>query len=154
MGIYHGSGTAGMVCVFEPSISDWREQSDHNEHYADVVRSDFVVAHQFGAFLCVLDSGGGRRKEGDIKKVRSRFRSFFVRVSHLFNRILSDKTIYRKANFVVWPLVQIINFRWIPLQAQLPFASTIGVFWTTYLSLKNDAADAALLAATSVQPEE
>jgi len=46
-----------------------------------------------------------------------------------------------KSNYVVWPLVQILNFRVIPLPLQLPFASTVGICWTTYLSLKNEAAD-------------
>lgn len=47
-----------------------------------------------------------------------------------------------KSNYVVWPAVQIFNFRVVPLQYQLPFASTVGICWTTYLSLKNEAADA------------
>ncbi|KAG9229260.1 integral membrane protein-like protein [Amylocarpus encephaloides] len=44
-----------------------------------------------------------------------------------------------KANFMVWPLVQIINFRLMPLQFQLPFVSTVGIAWTVYLSLSNSA---------------
>ncbi|CAL3964204.1 hypothetical protein PZA11_001621 [Diplocarpon coronariae] len=47
-----------------------------------------------------------------------------------------------KANFMVWPAVQIINFRIMPLQFQLPFVSTIGIAWTAYLSLSNAAEDA------------
>ncbi|KAG9240550.1 hypothetical protein BJ878DRAFT_388671, partial [Calycina marina] len=46
-----------------------------------------------------------------------------------------------KANFMVWPLVQIINFRIMPIQFQLPFVSTIGIAWTAYLSLSNAAED-------------
>lgn len=62
-----------------------------------------------------------------------------------------------KANFMVWPAVQIINFRLMPVQFQLvrftswlwvsfsitnilllqPFVSTIGIAWTAYLSLTN-----------------
>lgn len=62
-----------------------------------------------------------------------------------------------KANFMVWPLVQIINFRLMPLQFQLvrisqsinlaailifllqPFVSSVGIAWTAYLSLSNAA---------------
>ncbi|KAI9683175.1 MAG: hypothetical protein M1829_005966 [Trizodia sp. TS-e1964] len=44
-----------------------------------------------------------------------------------------------RANFMVWPAVQLINFRLVPLQFQLPFVSTIGIFWTAYLSLTNSA---------------
>ncbi|CAD6506275.1 BgTH12-07202 [Blumeria graminis f. sp. triticale] len=47
-----------------------------------------------------------------------------------------------KANFVVWPLVQMVNFRLMPLQFQLPFVSTISIAWTVYLSLSNASEDA------------
>lgn len=72
-----------------------------------------------------------------------------------------------KANFMVWPAVQIINFRMMPLQFQLvscptallpwgnwlhlavcvlildqPFVSTVGIAWTAYLSLSNASEDA------------
>lgn len=46
-----------------------------------------------------------------------------------------------KANFMVWPLVQMINFRLMPIQFQLPFVSTVGIAWTAYLSLSNAAED-------------
>ncbi|KAK5110384.1 hypothetical protein LTR62_006092 [Meristemomyces frigidus] len=46
-----------------------------------------------------------------------------------------------KANFLVWPAVQVINFRLVPLQFQIPFVSTIGIAWTAYLSLTNSAED-------------
>ncbi|KAK3939001.1 hypothetical protein QBC46DRAFT_388864 [Diplogelasinospora grovesii] len=49
-----------------------------------------------------------------------------------------------KANFLVWPAVQVINFRLIPVQFQLPFVSTVGIAWTAYLSLTNAAEDVAL----------
>ncbi|GAP82815.1 putative vacuolar membrane protein [Rosellinia necatrix] len=46
-----------------------------------------------------------------------------------------------KANYMVWPAVQIINFRLMPVQFQLPFVSTIGIAWTAYLSLSNASED-------------
>ncbi|KAF1816790.1 hypothetical protein P152DRAFT_430 [Eremomyces bilateralis CBS 781.70] len=46
-----------------------------------------------------------------------------------------------KANYMVWPAVQILNFRIIPLQFQIPFVSTIGIAWTAYLSLTNASED-------------
>lgn len=60
-----------------------------------------------------------------------------------------------KANFIVWPLVQVLNFRVMPIQFQIvstpflasenehqlipkqPFVSTVGIFWTAYLSMNN-----------------
>jgi protein Mpv17 len=47
-----------------------------------------------------------------------------------------------KANFVIWPAVQVINFRLMPVAFQLPFVSTIGIAWTAYLSLSNASDDA------------
>jgi hypothetical protein len=66
-----------------------------------------------------------------------------------------------KANYLVWPAVQIINFRVVPIQLQIvrkdpllpfilrsandscqPFVSTIGIAWTAYLSLSNSAEEA------------
>ncbi|KAI0662604.1 hypothetical protein C8Q70DRAFT_959874 [Cubamyces menziesii] len=41
------------------------------------------------------------------------------------------------ANWQVWPLAQLINFRYMPLPYRVPFQSTCGVFWTLYLSLLN-----------------
>lgn len=101
----------------------------------------------FFIFLTVAEGGG---KRAISRKFGVAFIPSLYGISSYPSECYILTNIYRKANFVVWPLVQIINFRWIPLQAQLPFASTVGVFWTTYLSLKNDAADAALLAAASV----
>ncbi|KAJ3502402.1 hypothetical protein NM208_g16735 [Fusarium decemcellulare] len=46
-----------------------------------------------------------------------------------------------KANYCVWPAVQIVNFRLMPVQYQLPFVSTIGIAWTAYLSLTNSSSD-------------
>ncbi|KAK5005744.1 hypothetical protein LTR39_005849, partial [Cryomyces antarcticus] len=42
-----------------------------------------------------------------------------------------------KANFMVWPAVQMLNFRVMPIQFQIPFVSTVGIAWTAYLSLTN-----------------
>lgn len=42
-----------------------------------------------------------------------------------------------RANYILWPAVQILNFRVLPLQFQIPFVSTVGIAWTAYLSLAN-----------------
>lgn len=74
-----------------------------------------------------------------------------------------------KANYAVWPAVQIINFRLMPVQFQLvsylsakdrplvhlltvipqPFVSTVGIAWTAYLSLSNAAEEAQPVAVPS-----
>ncbi|CAJ0830307.1 3043_t:CDS:2, partial [Entrophospora sp. SA101] len=42
-----------------------------------------------------------------------------------------------KANYTIWPLVQLVNFRFLPLQYRVPFVGSVGVLWSTYLSLLN-----------------
>lgn len=43
------------------------------------------------------------------------------------------------ANYMVWPLVQFINFLVMPKQFQVPFSSSIGVIWNCFLSMRNAA---------------
>jgi protein Mpv17 len=49
-----------------------------------------------------------------------------------------------RANWQVWPLAQLVNFRYMPLPYRVPFQSTCGVFWTLYLSILNAGCVAAL----------
>jgi len=44
-------------------------------------------------------------------------------------------------NWKVWPLAQLINFRYMPLPYRVLFQSTCGVFWTLYLSIINSRED-------------
>ncbi|KAF9459480.1 hypothetical protein BDZ94DRAFT_1268274 [Collybia nuda] len=44
-------------------------------------------------------------------------------------------------NWKVWPVAQLINFRYMPLPYRVPFQSSCGVFWTLYLSLLNSSED-------------
>ncbi|KAJ1026911.1 hypothetical protein NDA16_002204 [Ustilago loliicola] len=39
------------------------------------------------------------------------------------------------ANWQLWPLVQLVNFRYMPLKYRVPFISTVGILWTIGLSL-------------------
>jgi len=41
------------------------------------------------------------------------------------------------ANWQLWPLAQLVNFRYMPLPYRVPFSQTVGVFWTLYLSIVN-----------------
>lgn len=65
-----------------------------------------------------------------------------------------------KANYILWPAVQILNFRVVPIQFQIvssndppinnlshrlteqPFVSSVGIAWTAHLSLTNSAEEA------------
>lgn len=43
------------------------------------------------------------------------------------------------ANYKIWPLAQFINFKFMPVQYRLPFASSLGILWNAYLSWLNNA---------------
>lgn len=90
------------------------------------VAFDQIIFAPFGVacFFSVMTvaEGGGRRA------VMSKLRDMYVPTL--------------KANYAVWPAVQVINFRLMPVQFQLPFVSTIGIAWTAYLSLTNAAEEA------------
>ncbi|KAF9480460.1 hypothetical protein BDN70DRAFT_877602 [Pholiota conissans] len=45
------------------------------------------------------------------------------------------------ANWKIWPLAQMINFRYMPLPYRVPFSQTCGMVWTLYLSLLSSAED-------------
>ena len=46
-----------------------------------------------------------------------------------------------RANYILWPAVQMLNFRVMPLSLQIPTVSTISIGWTAYLSLTNSSED-------------
>jgi len=77
----------------------------------------------FFTFMTVAEGGG---KEQIVKK----FQDVYVPTL--------------RANYILWPTVQIINFRLMPLRFQIPFVSTVGIAWTAFLSLTNSSEDESL----------
>lgn len=77
----------------------------------------------FFTFMTVAE-GGGR------KQIVKKFQDIYIPTL--------------KAQLAIWPAVQLINFRLMPLMFQIPFVSTIGIFWTAYLSMSNAAEDEVL----------
>jgi protein Mpv17 len=43
------------------------------------------------------------------------------------------------ANWKVWPAVQTINFRFMPLRYRVPFTGAVGIAWQVFLSILNSA---------------
>jgi len=88
--------------------------------FDQLIFAPFGVAAFFTAMT--IAEGGGKRE------VYNKMRDMYVPTL--------------KANYVLWPAVQVINFRLMPVQFQLPFVSTVGIAWTAYLSLTNAAENA------------
>ena len=43
-----------------------------------------------------------------------------------------------KANWMVWPFVQMVNFTFLPLQHRVLFANVVSIGWNSYLSWVNN----------------
>ena len=43
------------------------------------------------------------------------------------------------ANWKLWPAVQTINFRFMPLRYRVPFTGAVGIAWQVFLSILNSA---------------
>lgn len=74
------------------------------------------------------------------------FFSFLTYAEGLGTSVLKEKLrdVYvptLKANYMLWPMVQLINFRVVPTPYQIPFVSTVGIGWTAFLSLTNSQED-------------
>ncbi|EGG11539.1 uncharacterized protein MELLADRAFT_115298 [Melampsora larici-populina 98AG31] len=54
------------------------------------------------------------------------------------------------ANWKIWPLIQIINFNFMPLQYRVPWQSSCGIVWTVFLSLSTHSHSAT----TTITPSE
>jgi len=72
----------------------------------------------------------GKMEGRDVKSIKQKYRDLFIPVL--------------KVNWQVWPAIQLVNFRFMPLAYRVPFQATCGVFWTLYLSLLNAREDTKL----------
>ncbi|GAA6036812.1 hypothetical protein JCM8097_003490 [Rhodosporidiobolus ruineniae] len=43
-----------------------------------------------------------------------------------------------RVNWQVWPILQLLNFRYVPLPYRVPFASICGIAWTCFLSFQTN----------------
>lgn len=59
------------------------------------------------------------------------------RLSALPDIIKTEYTETLLHNWMIWPIVQVVNFSIIPLNFQSPFVNTIAIFWIAHLSNVN-----------------
>ncbi|CAH7674884.1 hypothetical protein PPACK8108_LOCUS9818, partial [Phakopsora pachyrhizi] len=57
-----------------------------------------------------------------------------LRLEEIYERI--DRLFYKLliANWKCWPIIQLINFRFMPLKLRVPFGACCGIVWTIFLS--------------------
>ncbi|WVF68331.1 hypothetical protein IAT40_003096 [Kwoniella sp. CBS 6097] len=90
------------------------------------VAADQIIMAPFGMMLFVGSMGVMEGRSGD--EIQQKFSDMYLPALI--------------ANWKVWPLIQTINFKLMPIQYRVPFQSTCGIAWTLYLSLLNAKADA------------
>ncbi|EMD41716.1 hypothetical protein CERSUDRAFT_90289 [Gelatoporia subvermispora B] len=89
------------------------------------VAADQIVMAPIG--LALFISSMGMMEGRDAPHIRGKFKDMY--------------TPALITNWQVWPVVQFINFRYMPLPYRVPFQSTVGVAWTLYLSILNSKED-------------
>jgi len=57
----------------------------------------------------------------------SHWEVIYARLNRLFWKLIL-------ANWQVWPIIQLINFKFMPLRLRVPFSALCGIVWTIFLS--------------------
>lgn len=83
---------------------------------------DQVVFAPF--FLAVLLTMIGYSQHQDVEKVKAKLQNEYVDIV--------------KANYSVWPMVQIINFRFVPLNYQVLLTQAVAVLWNGFVSWRTN----------------
>lgn len=92
------------------------------------VQKVFVDQFVFAPFfLATLLSVIGFSQHQDIEKVKTKLNNEYLDV------LIS--------NYAVWPWVQIINFRFVPLNYQVLLTQVVAVMWNIYISWKTNLAE-------------
>ncbi|WVQ77498.1 hypothetical protein IAR50_007184 [Cryptococcus sp. DSM 104548] len=98
-----------------------RRQRGEGLQIAKRVLADQVIMAPIGLFLFVGSMG---LMEGQSRaELSQKFRDIYW--------------VAFMADWAVWPVIQTINFKFMPLPYRVPFQSTCGIAWTVYLSILN-----------------
>lgn len=92
------------------------------------VQKVFVDQFVFApVFLAALLSVIGYTQHRDVEKVREKIQNEYVDIL--------------TTNYAVWPWVQLINFRFVPLNYQVLLTQSVAVLWNIYFSWRTNLRD-------------
>lgn len=56
-------------------------------------------------------------------------------LSAIYQSIMDDSLSIYFSGLVIWPLVSLISFAWVPVHRRVVFGCIVGVLWGVYLSM-------------------
>lgn len=116
-------------CVAGPGLRKWYGMLDvratAKSQFGRTVQKVFIDQVVFAPiFLAVLISMIGYSQHQDINKVKHKLENDYVDIL--------------KANYSVWPWVQLVNFQFVPLNYQVLLTQTVAVLWNIYFSWRTN----------------
>lgn len=85
-------------------------------------------------FLAALLSVIGYSQHQDVEKVKDKMKNDYLDIL--------------TSNYAVWPWVQLINFRFVPLNYQVLLTQSVAVLWNIYFSWRTNLRERAAAAST------
>ncbi|CAL1532220.1 unnamed protein product [Lymnaea stagnalis] len=114
-------------CVFGPAMRGWyltldRLYAGKNLAALKMMATDQIIMSPI--FIATFITGMGLLRLESLEEIKAKFKRDFVTI--LLN------------NYKVWPLAQMINFYFMPLQHRVLFVNFISLGWNTYLAWQSE----------------
>ena len=112
------------LCVLGPGLRTWYIILDRvvkgagtSAALKKMLLDQIVWAPSFLAmFFCLVSAMNGKDRE----QIKDKFKN--------------DYATALKVNYMIWPAVQIINFKFVPMQHRVIVVNIVALFWNTYLA--------------------
>ncbi|KAJ2963271.1 hypothetical protein NQZ79_g1656 [Umbelopsis isabellina] len=124
------------MSTVQQTASGWLKHNDKTTLKRMITDQTLFAPMSLSLFFTVM----GFVETGSIEGVQAKFKDAYLPAI--------------KANYQLWPAVQLINFKFVPLPYRLPVVSTVGIAWNSYLSWLNNAAKEEEIATHKFEEEE
>jgi len=112
------------LCVLGPGLRTWYLILDRvvkgagtSAAVKKMLMDQTLWAPSFLAmFFCLVGAMNGK----EVEEIKDKFRSDYIDAM--------------KINYMIWPAVQIVNFKFVPMQHRVIVVNIVALFWNTYLA--------------------